>query len=272
MAVYAIGDVQGCYSGLCRLLDSIDFDESVDQLWFCGDLVNRGPESLETLHFIRALGESAIVVLGNHDLHLLATYHSGRKLSESDSLYAVLKSPDCDELMDWLQHRPLIHFDRGLSKLLVHAGIHPQWSVSQALAYAGEVEAILRGQESTTFFAAMYGDQPELWRDDLTCMSRLRFITNILTRMRFFHADGRLDMSAKGSPDKHRELSLWFELNDRSDESIDIVFGHWSTLPVGAYGRHFAIDGGYIWGGKFVALRIDQESPGWNSIDYQKQC
>ncbi len=272
MAVYAIGDVQGCYSSLCRLLESIQFDESVDQLWFCGDLVNRGPESLETLRFVRALGDAAIVVLGNHDLHLLARYHRGQKITESDSLYAVLNCPDCDELMDWLRYRPLVHFDERLSKLIVHAGIHPQWNVSQAIAYAGEVEDILRGQTSTAFFAEMYGDKPNLWRDDLADTSRLRCLTNIFTRMRFLYSDGRLDMSAKGGPDQHRELTPWFQLNDRTSESIDIVFGHWSTLPVGAYGRHFAIDGGCIWGGKFVALRLDRDLPQWNSIDCQKMC
>ncbi len=270
MAVYAIGDVQGCYTSLCRLLESIQFDQSCDQLWFCGDLVNRGPESLETLRFIRALGDAAVVVLGNHDLHLLARYHNGQKLSVSDSLYAVLTCPDRDELMNWLQNLPLVHFDEGLSTLLVHAGIHPEWKVSQALAYAGEVEAVLRGQASTAFFAEMYGDKPDVWRDDLAGMSRLRCITNIFTRMRYFFGDGRLDMSAKGAPDQHPEMTPWFELNKRATESIDVVFGHWSTLPVGTYGRYFAIDGGCVWGGKFVALRIDLDIPQWISIDCQK--
>lgn len=267
MAVYAIGDLQGCYSSLCRLLETIQFDETVDQLWFCGDLVNRGPESLQALSFVHALGDAAITVLGNHDLHLLALYHAGQKLPENDTLYAILNSPDCDELMAWLQSRPLIHFDRERGNLLVHAGIHPQWRILQAISYAGEVERALRGPDSADFFASMYGNRPKFWRDELTGMPRLRCITNILTRMRFFQADGGLDMSANGGPAQHRGLTPWYELNDRGDESINIVFGHWSTLPVGAYGQHFAIDGGCIWGGKLVALKIDQEIPQWSSID-----
>lgn len=267
MAVYAIGDVQGCYSSLCRLLDSVQFDDSVDKLWFCGDLVNRGPESLETLRFVRGLGDSAVSVLGNHDLHLLALYHQGQKLAESDSLYALLNSADCDELLSWLQGRPLLHFDEKLAKFLVHAGIHPEWEPSQALSLAAEVEAVLRSDRAAAFFAAMYGNKPDIWRESLTGLPRLRCITNILTRMRFLTANGQLDMSAKGGPDRHSGLTPWFEFGDRADESIGIVFGHWSTLPVGRYGRHYAIDGGCIWGGKFVALRIDQDPPQWRSID-----
>ena len=263
MAVYAIGDVQGCYIGLCRLLESIQFDETVDQLWFCGDLVNRGPQSLETLRFIHSLGDAAITVLGNHDLHLLALYHSGRKLKASDSLYSLLNSPDCDELMNWLQNCPLLHLDQTINKLIVHAGIHPQWELSQASAYAAEVEAVLRGENSKAFFASMYGDIPACWSDDLCDMPRLRCITNILTRMRYLGDNHQLDMTAKGKPDQHPELTPWFKLNDRAITSTDIIFGHWSTLPVGAYGRHFATDGGCIWGGKLVALRIDQTVPQW---------
>ncbi len=269
MAVYAIGDVQGCYSNLCRLLDFVQFDKSVDQLWFCGDLVNRGPESLETLRFVRDLGDAATVVLGNHDLHLLAIYHSGQSVNRSDTLHAVLNSSDCDELMAWLQSRPLIHYDNKLEKLLVHAGIHPQWSLQQALKYAGEVEQVLVEGDSLAFFAHMYGDQPDLWSEELSGYGRLRCITNILTRMRFFWSDGRLDMDAKGSPERHRKTGLtpWYELNKRFNDSTSIVFGHWSTLEVGAYGQHFAIDGGCVWGGKFVALKLDEYEPQLISIN-----
>ena len=217
MAVYAIGDVQGCFSCLSRLLEKIGFDDSTDSLWFCGDLVNRGPESLATLRFVKSLGERACVVLGNHDLHLLAMYHSGQSVDSSDSLHAVLNSSDCDELMVWLQSRPLIHYDSKLEKLLVHAGIHPQWSLQQALKYAGEVEEVLVEGDSRAFFAHMYGDQPDFWSEELSGYDRLRCITNILTRMRFFWPDGRLDMDAKGSPEHHRNSGLtpWYELNKR---------------------------------------------------------
>ena len=269
MAVYAIGDVQGCFSCLSRLLEKIKFDDSVDNLWFCGDLVNRGPESLATLRFIRSLGDRASVVLGNHDLHLLAIYHSGQPVKSSDTLHAVLNSSDCDELMTWLQSRPLIHYDSKLEAVLVHAGIHPQWSLEQALKYAGEVERVLIGGNSREFFNHMYGDQPDLWSEELAGYDRLRCITNILTRMRFFWPDGRLDMNAKGDPEDQRNTGLtpWYELNKRVNDSASIVFGHWSTLKVGAYGRHFAIDGGCVWGGRFVALKIDENEPKWISIN-----
>jgi len=267
MGVYAIGDVQGCYQGLCRLLEQIQFDDSSDTLWFCGDLVNRGPESLEALRFIKSLGDQAIVVLGNHDLHLLATYHAGLAVAESDTLHAVLNCDDREELMAWLQARPLLHFDDKLGKLMVHAGIHPDWTLHQARAYAREVELILASPRHKEFFTNMYGDQPDRWQDELSGLERLRCITNVLTRMRFFRPDGRIDMKAKYGPEQHPELTPWYELNTREQDDFEIVFGHWSTLAVGAYGKHFAIDGGCVWGGRFVALQIDSDEPIWTSID-----
>lgn len=270
MAVYAIGDVQGCYSSLCRLLDYIKFDDSVDKLWFCGDLVNRGNESLETLRFVKGLGDSAVTVLGNHDLHLLALHHGGKVLRKKDTLFAVLNSKDADELMAWLQARPLLHRDKALSKVMVHAGIHPDWPISQALNYAAEVEQVLQGSDCRSFLAKMYGNQPDQWRDDLSGMARLRCITNVFTRLRFLTSDGRIELHAKGGPSKHQSLSPWFELNSRQNETADIVFGHWSTLATGRYGKHFATDGGCVWGGKLVALRIDLKEPQWVSIDCPK--
>ena len=268
MAVYVIGDVQGCYSELCRLLDKIHFDQVRDQLWFCGDLVNRGPESLQTLLFVRSLGDAAVTVLGNHDLHLLAIFHRQKKLRKSDSLSEILDSPDCGELMTWLQSRPLVHFDRDLNFLLVHAGIHPDWDLQQTLNYAGELEIALQRDNGKLFFERMYGDVPDRWSLDLTGIERLRCITNILTRMRFFTTDGRLEYKAKGSPQQHAGQGLipWFEMDRRLNQSIRIAFGHWSTLGVGAYGKHYAVDGGCVWGGKFTALRIDSSEPQWFSI------
>ena len=271
MAVYAIGDVQGCYSDLCRLLDHLNFDDSADTLWFCGDLVNRGLESLETLRFVKGLGNAAVTVLGNHDLHLLALYYNDQvRPKKKDTLFAVLNSDDTDELIAWLQMRPLLHRDKALSKVLVHAGIHPDWLVSQALSYAAEVEQVLQGADCKLFFASMYGDQPDQWDDDLSDMPRLRFITNVLTRLRFLSSDGRIDMRAKGGPLQHQSLTPWFELNPRDAETDDIVFGHWSTLATGRYGKHFATDGGCVWGGKIVALRIDLDVPQWVSIACHK--
>lgn len=256
MALYAIGDVQGCYSGLNKLLEKISFDRRHDRLWFCGDLVNRGPESLKTLRFIRSLGDSAICVLGNHDLHLLAAFHRRKKLDSSDSLYQVLTAHDSDELIAWLQSRPLVHYDAEISWLMVHAGIYPGWCLEQVMTYAGEVESVLQGSDFAEFFSAMYGDEPTIWSDELTGMPRLRCITNILTRMRYFDKDGKLDMAANGRPADHQDLIPWFNVKSGVAREFKIVFGHWSTLPVGAYGPHYALDGGFVWGGKMVALDL----------------
>lgn len=269
MAVYAIGDVQGCYSSLVKLLDTINFDQRHDRLWFCGDLVNRGPESLQTLRFIRSLGDSAICVLGNHDLHLLAMYYRQQKLNHSDPLYQVLSADDCDELMAWLQSRPLAHYDAEMSWLMVHAGIYPGWRLDQVLKYAGEVEAVLQSGTCRKFLSSMYGDDPHSWSDELIGLPRLRCITNILTRMRYFDKHGKLNMRANGSPSDNRGLTPWFEVKSPVARDFEIVFGHWSTLPVGVYGHHYAIDGGCVWGGKMVALKLENGEVQWYSAGCQ---
>jgi bis(5'-nucleosyl)-tetraphosphatase (symmetrical) len=273
MSVYVIGDVQGCYSELRRLLDKIQFDQTRDQLWFCGDLVNRGPESLQTLHFVRSLGNAAVTVLGNHDLHLLAIYYTQKKIRASDSLAAILKSTDCEDLMHWLQARPLVHYDSNLRFLLVHAGVHADWDLDQTLENAGEIEQLLQGEDNRELLKKMYGNKPDRWSNDLTGIDRWRCIINVLTRMRFIRADGRLDYKAKGSPGEHveQQLTPWFEMNRRLDQSIRIAFGHWSTLRLGAYGQNYAVDGGCVWGGEFTALRIDISQPQWFSINCESQ-
>jgi bis(5'-nucleosyl)-tetraphosphatase (symmetrical) len=273
MSVYVIGDVQGCYTELRRLLDKIHFDQSCDQLWFCGDLVNRGPESLQTLLFVRSLGDAAISVLGNHDLHLLAIYYTQKKVRKSDSLTEILRSPDCDELMQWLRSRSLVHYDSNLRFLMVHAGVYTDWDLDQTLGYAREVEQLLQGEGSQAFLKRMYGDRPDRWSKDLTEIDRWRCIINIFTRMRFVTTDGRLDYNAKSSPGEHvdQQLTPWFDMNRRLDQSIRIAFGHWSTLGVGAYGQNYAVDGGCVWGGKFIALRIDSSQPEWFSINCESQ-
>ncbi len=270
MAVYAIGDVQGCYSTLVKLLETINFDQRHDRLWFCGDLVNRGPQSLQTLRFIRTLGDSAISVLGNHDLHLLAVFYGQKNMKRSDSLYQVLGADDSDELVDWLRSRPLVHYDAEISWLMVHAGIYPDWRLDQVLSYAGEVEAVLQGNNCAQFFASMYGDDPDIWSDELEGVPRLRCITNILTRMRYFDKYGKLYMGANGSPKDHPDLTPWFEVKPRVARDFEIVFGHWSTLPVGAYGSHYAIDGGCVWGGKMIALKLSKGKPQWFSTERQE--
>ncbi len=251
------------------MLEKIDFDPALDKLWFCGDLVNRGPESLQTLQFVKSLGERAISVLGNHDLHLLALHHGVKKVRNSSTLQPILDSPQRDELMDWLQGLPLLHYDETHKALLVHAGIHPNWSLSKALKLAAEVEAALRGDKAGKFFHKMYGNTPRTWSDDLTGYRRLRLITNVFTRMRYLTATGKLDFDVTGSPrqNQHSSLTPWVQMDAVLREDVRVFFGHWSTLPVGSYGRYFALDGGCVWGEHMVALRIDFEAEDWFFLD-----
>jgi len=269
VAIYAIGDVQGCYAELNRLLEKINFDPAADRLWFCGDLVNRGPQSLQTLQFVKALGDRAVCVLGNHDLHLLALHHGINKVRVSASLKQVLDSPDRGELMAWLQQLPLLHYDETHKALLVHAGIHPQWGLSKARKLAAEVESELRGEHAVSLLGSMYGNRPRVWSEALGGERRLRLITNVLTRMRYFTAAGKLDFETTGSPRQTQGSGLtpWFQMEARLRPDVRIFFGHWSTLPVGCYGRCFALDGGCVWGGHLVALRIDHEVEGWFFVD-----
>ncbi len=263
MAVYAIGDVQGCYSGLRRLLDHIQFDPSQDQLWFCGDLVNRGPESLETLKFIRSLGERAVSVLGNHDLHLLAIYRAGFSQGRSDTFDEILADAECDELMHWLQQQPLVHHDADLNALLVHAGIYPGWDLETTLSLAGELQAILRSDDASDYFAAMYGNKPKTCSPELEDMDRWRFITNVFTRMRYLNDDGSLEFKAKGNPFEHQDLTPWFDMPCSLPADLRVYFGHWSTLGVGEFDQFCSLDGGFIWKGRMVAARVDSAKPQW---------
>lgn len=269
MAIYAIGDVQGCYSELNRLLDKIGFDEKRDTLWFCGDLVNRGPESLQTLQFVKSLGNSAVCVLGNHDLHLLALHHGVYKVSDARFLQPILDSPRREELMAWLQGLPLLHFDKTHKALLVHAGIHPAWGLSKSRKLAAEVETALRGGKAASFLDGMYGNKPRVWSEELTGQERLRFITNAFTRMRYFTASGKMDFNVASSPRQNlgNGLTPWFQMPAVLRDDIRVFFGHWSTLPVGCYGRCFALDGGCVWGGHLVALRIDFAAEDWFFVD-----
>lgn len=269
MAIYAIGDVQGCYSELNRLLEKIGFDDNRDTLWFCGDLVNRGPESLQTLEFVKSLGDSAVCVLGNHDLHLLALHHGVCKVRDTSSLQQILDSPRRDELMAWLQNLPLLHYDETQKALLVHAGIHPGWSLDKATTLAQEVETAIRGEKAAKYFNKMYGNKPRVWSDELTGQRRLRLVTNVFTRMRYFTASGKLDFDTATSPRRNQRngLTPWFQMPAELREDIRVFFGHWSTLPVGCYGRCFALDGGCVWGGHLVALRIDYAAEDWFFVD-----
>jgi bis(5'-nucleosyl)-tetraphosphatase (symmetrical) len=274
MAIYVIGDVQGCYGNLKKLLKAIDFDKQSDRLWFVGDLVNRGPQSLKTLRFIRSLGESAVSVLGNHDLHLLALYYGQAKVRSSDSLSQVLEADDCKELMEWLRFRPLMHYDIGLNFAMVHAGIYPGWSLTESFERAAEVERALRGERIVDFLKGMYGNQPSIWSDQLSDMERLRFITNVFTRMRYLKHDGSLDLETKGAPQrvKASDVNPWFEFSQSAIKHNRLAFGHWSTLPTNQYGSCFAIDSGCLWGGRITALRIDKKTPRWFSLSCDKKA
>ena len=263
MAVYAIGDLQGCYDPFCRLLDAIDFDEGRDTLWLTGDLVNRGPKSLKTLRFVNSLGDAAITVLGNHDLHLLALAAGAiRSSSRFASLGKILVAPDCDELVDWLRRRPLAHYDRSLDTLLVHAGTHPEWSTKKTLARAAEVEAELRGGDYKTLLSKMYGNTPVSWSGKLSGPKRRRFIFNCLTRMRMLTSKARMNFSHSGPPfEARRNLFAWYDFENRATVDTRVVFGHWSALGLIVLPNLISLDTGCVWGRQLTAVRLDKRVP-----------
>lgn len=260
MATYAIGDIQGCFDELQALLKLINYTET-DQLWFAGDLINRGPKSLETLRFIKGLGDKATVVLGNHDLHLLAVHYTDARLKRQDTLTETLAADDCDELMLWLKSQPLVHFDNQLNALMSHAGIPANWSIEQTLARAAEVSKALQGENYQHFFEKMYGNQPDQWHDTLSGMDRLRCITNYLTRMRFCEQDHQLNLSFKGELGSQPEtLFPWFDLHSVDRAKPVILFGHWAAL-MGKTKRDdiIALDTGCVWGEEMTAYCIETQ-------------
>jgi len=262
MAVYAIGDIQGCYDELMRLLEFIAFDEGRDQLWFTGDLVNRGPKSLETVRFVRGLGGAALTVLGNHDLHLLAYANGNTKRFKDSGLAEFLRAEDSEELLHWLQCRPLLHRDEILGYALIHAGLPPQWDLGQAESCAREVETLLAGEGAREYFKQMYGNEPSQWQESLKGMDRYRFITNCFTRLRYCDPRGRLALKEKGRPGtQSKDFLPWFLIPDRRSRNDRIIFGHWSTLGYQHAHNAWAIDSGCLWGGKLTAVRIDTGTP-----------
>ncbi len=264
MATHAIGDIQGCYDELRALLAKIRFNTECDKLWFCGDLINRGPESLKTLRFLYSIRDNIHVVLGNHDLHLLATAYSHRKPGKKDTINDILDASDANTLLEWLRFQPLAHFDKELNLLMIHAGLHPDWSVTTALKLAHEVETLLRSREHIDFYKHMYGDKPVNWSDSLAGWSRYRFVTNIFTRLRYCDNHGKPALNAKGPPGTHtKNLLPWFEIPSRLSREQAIIFGHWSTLPQsGNASIHntYPLDSGCLWGGMLTAMRIDDQS------------
>lgn len=257
MATFAIGDIQGCYDSLRRLLDFCAFDAQNDRLWLVGDLVNRGPKSLETLRFLKSLGNSALTVLGNHDLYLLMVAEGGAKFrGKDDTLQAIFDAPDCAELLDWLRHQPLCHTEGDYC--MVHAGLLPQWTIEQARALAREVEAALQGPQYREFVTNLWGSEPAGWTDELTGWQRLRVIVNAMTRMRFCTPEGIMEFKTKGELVKAPAGHLpWFEVPDRKSADKVVVAGHWSALGLKITPHLLALDSGCLWGGKLSALRLE---------------
>lgn len=262
MATYVLGDIQGCYDQLRKLLDQLAFDPAKDQVWFVGDLVNRGPKSLKVLRFVRKLGDSAVTVLGNHDLHLLAMACGNKRDKDSASLQPILDAPDRDKLIHWLRHRPLLHQDKALGFTMIHAGLPPQWNMKTAVACAREVEAVLQGKDHRKYFKAMYGNEPSLWDPGLKEMERWRFITNCFTRLRYCSTSGQLGLKQKGPPGSQKSDYLpWFSHPKRATRKDKVLFGHWSTLGYQVQNNTWSLDSGCLWGGKLTALRIDLKKP-----------
>jgi bis(5'-nucleosyl)-tetraphosphatase (symmetrical) len=258
MALYAIGDVQGCDAELGQLLEALRFSPDRDRLWFVGDLVNRGPASLKVLRRVRALGAAAAVTLGNHDLHLLALAHGFGRQKRDDTLADVLAAPDRDSLLDWMTHLPLCVEDRTLNLCLLHAGLSPQWDMPMARRCAREFEQALR-RDPSTLFEKMYGDQPDRWDETLKGAERLRYIVNCFTRLRYVDAEGRLELHAKGAPGKAQRNSLipWYEARGARWRGTHLIVGHWSTLGFFRNADVTALDTGCVWGGSLTALRLD---------------
>lgn len=259
MAHYAIGDIQGCYDELAVLLKKIDFNHGTDTLWLTGDIVNRGPKSLESLQFAMRHEDSVQIILGNHDLHLLAVGYGHGTTKRSDTIAPILNHPDSRKMLDWLRHQPLMV--RAEKHVMVHAGILPQWSIDQAESLAREAEAELQGAKYEKFFAKMYGNKPSAWQDNLSGYSRLRFIVNAFSRMRALTFTNELDFDFKSTLDKMpMYLRPWFKAPDRQNLSHKIVFGHWSSLGYVNDYNIIALDTGALWGGELTAINLDTEA------------
>jgi len=267
MATYIIGDLQGCFDPLLKLLEKIDYQPAQDQLWFAGDIINRGPQSLECIRFVKQTIEAGRgqMVLGNHDFHLLATYAGFTRFhSKSDTLLQVLEAPDCDELVNWLRHQPLLVSHDLLHLVMIHAGIPPQWSIKAAQSHAKEVEAELRNENWQHFVKnELWGSEPRQWSEQLTGYDRLRYIVNAFVRMRYCDAKGTLDFELKSSPDNEAAQNSpyrpWFVFPNRKNRDYEIFFGHWSTLgAIDAYHIH-ATDTGCLWGGKLTAYCVETQ-------------
>ncbi len=259
MATYAIGDVQGCFAELQQLLQLINFNKEHDHLWFVGDLVNRGPNSLEVLRFVKNLGNKAITVLGNHDFHLIAVFYDINPLQKNHTLDDIIQAPDAEELIDWLRCHPLLHHDADLGYVMAHAGIYPMWDLAQAKKYAQEIEEILCGENYLELLEHMYGDQPDTWNDKLSGIERHRFIINAFTRMRFCTPQGKLEFDNVGDLNTAPAgYKAWFNIQNRKTQDTKILFGHWAALQAKVdVPNVYALDGGCVWGEKLIAMRLE---------------
>lgn len=258
MATYAIGDLQGCYDPLRRLLDTLKFDPAHDQVWFAGDLINRGPKSLQTLRFIISLGDSARSVLGNHECHFLAVAYGHKKPHKADTFKQLLAAEDAKYLVDWVRSQPFMYEDETLGYSMIHAGLPPQWSLAEARQYARELEATFQSDNIDQFLASMYGDQPDRWDANLTGNERLRFVINCFTRLRYCDEQGRLHLKEKGAIGTQAEgLLPWFEAPNRKTLNDRLLFGHWSTLGLHKKNNAICLDSGCLWGGKLSAIKLD---------------
>jgi len=258
MATYAVGDIQGCLDDLKTALDTVNFG-SHDTLWCVGDLVNRGPDSLGTLRFLKSLGDQCVAVLGNHDLHLLACRYGARKPTKKDTFDEILTAPDGETLMQWLRTKPLLHSDNDLGYTMTHAGIPPIWSLSEAQGYAREVEQAYQSEAPQDFFNNMYGNEPSCWHANLCDYERLRVITNYFTRMRFCTADGALEFDAKDKPNQAPSgYQPWFTVKNHRCENERLLFGHWAALMGQTENPHvIGLDTGCVWGGYLTLLRLE---------------
>ena len=256
MATYAIGDVQGCYNELRMLLDSLNFDPARDRIWFVGDLVNRGPQSLEVLRFVKGLGDRVVTVLGNHDLHLVMQAEGYGRCNAEDTLGPVLNAPDRDELITWLRQQPPFHVEGEFA--MVHAGLLPQWTVAEAATLSAEVCTALTSENYRGFLAHMWGGTPASWRDELSGWDRLRVIVNAMTRMRFCSHDGIMEFRHKGLPEHAPDGFLpWFALPNRASADHTLICGHWSALGLKLETNLLALDTGCLWGGALTAVCLE---------------
>ena len=285
MAVYAVGDIQGCAAALEEALAVVRFDAARDRLWLTGDLVNRGADSLRVLRLVKGLGKSAITVLGNHDLHLLAVAAGARRERAEDTLREILRAPDCDELLHWLRHQPLVHWDDGCGgkaddkkaekfahgkTMMVHAGVYPGWRRKEVARYAGEVEALLRGADYRRFLRHMYGRNPARWDAPMARWQRARFITNVFTRIRFCDRNGTLNFTHKGKPGTPPKRWMpWYMHPQMRLRKWRVVFGHWSALGFYRGEKVLSLDSGCAWGGALTVVRLDG---GRDGMTWQFPC